>query len=155
MNYMQIMSAFDNTGVVAASSSGSTAASMEAGNQKGSDALRTELDKDAFFMLLITQMRHQDPLSPMENTEFIAQIAQFTSLEQMSNLNETMENYIKIQAISQGSSLIGKTIETLPDENGNFVKGRVKGVSYEDGELYLYLEDTDQRLHIDNVIKVY
>ena len=51
-----------------------------------------DLDKDAFLRLLVTQLRSQDPLSPMEDREFIAQMAQFSSLEQMQNLNEAFTN---------------------------------------------------------------
>lgn len=47
------------------------------------------LDKDAFLRLLVTQLSNQDPLSPMEDREFIAQMAQFSSLEQMQNLNDS------------------------------------------------------------------
>ena len=50
-----------------------------------------DLDKDAFLRLLTTQLANQDPLSPMEDREFIAQLAQFSSLEQMTALNQTME----------------------------------------------------------------
>ncbi|MDR5658265.1 flagellar hook capping FlgD N-terminal domain-containing protein [Serpentinicella sp. ANB-PHB4] len=50
-----------------------------------------DMDKDAFLKLLVTQLQNQDPLSPMEDREFIAQMAQFSSLEQMQNLNETAE----------------------------------------------------------------
>lgn len=50
-----------------------------------------DLDKDAFLRLLITQLQNQDPLNPMEDREFIAQMAQFSSLEQMQNLNKTFE----------------------------------------------------------------
>lgn len=49
------------------------------------------LDRDAFLQLLVTQMQNQDPLSPMDNTEMIAQLAQFSALEQMNNLNESFE----------------------------------------------------------------
>lgn len=50
-----------------------------------------DLDKDAFLKLLTTQLANQDPLSPMEDREFIAQLAQFSSLEQMTAMNKTME----------------------------------------------------------------
>ncbi len=53
---------------------------------------KTDLDKDAFLRLLTTQLANQDPLNPMEDREFIAQLAQFSSLEQMQNLNKNVEN---------------------------------------------------------------
>lgn len=53
------------------------------------DKSNNNLDKDAFLLLLTTQMSNQDPLNPMEDKEFIAQLAQFSSLEQMQNLNKT------------------------------------------------------------------
>ena len=51
--------------------------------QKGSN-----MDKDSFMLLLVTQFKYQDPLNPMEDKEFIAQLAQFSSLEQLMNLNK-------------------------------------------------------------------
>lgn len=53
---------------------------------------KNDLDKDAFLRLLTTQLANQDPLNPMEDREFIAQLAQFSSLEQMQNLNKNVEN---------------------------------------------------------------
>ena len=50
-----------------------------------------DLDRDAFMKLLVTQLRSQDPLNPMEDREFISQMAQFSSLEQMQNLNESFK----------------------------------------------------------------
>lgn len=56
---------------------------------------KNDLDKDAFLRLLTTQLSNQDPLSPMEDREFIAQLAQFSSLEQMTALNKSIETNSK------------------------------------------------------------
>jgi flagellar basal-body rod modification protein FlgD len=63
-----------------------------------------DLDKQAFLNLLIQQLRHQDPLNPMDDRDFIAQMAQFSALEQMTNLNATFER-------TQAFSMIGKLID--------------------------------------------
>jgi flagellar basal-body rod modification protein FlgD len=71
------------------------------------------LDKDAFLRLLTTQLQNQDPLNPTDSTEFTAQLAQFSSLEQMSNVNETLNTLILYQASinnAQAVSFIGKDI---------------------------------------------
>lgn len=57
-------------------------------NEIKEDKRNNDLDKDAFLRLLTTQLANQDPLNPMEDREFIAQLAQFSSLEQMQNLNK-------------------------------------------------------------------
>lgn len=76
--------------------------------QKGSN-----LDKDSFMLLLVTQFKYQDPLNPMEDKEFIAQMAQFSSLEQLMNLNTSMEgltNATNNQQMINATSYIGKQV---------------------------------------------
>jgi len=79
-----------------------------------------DLGKDAFLMLLITQLRNQDPMSPMEDKEFIAQLAQFSSLEQMQTMNSKLEPLaasFELFAKSQSAAgMIGRTI-TATDPN--------------------------------------
>ena len=81
----------------------------------------TVLGKDDFLHLLITQLQTQDPLNPADSTEFTAQLAQFSSLEQLSNVND---NLVQLQNLetstnnSQAVSLLGKEITA----NGNFLK---------------------------------
>jgi len=79
------------------------------------------LGKEDFLNLLITQLQNQDPLNPTDSTEFTAQLAQFSSLEQLSNVNENLEQLQHFQASinnSQAVSLIGKDITS----NGNFLQ---------------------------------
>ena len=78
-----------------------------------------ELGKDQFLELLVAQMNNQDPLSPQENGEFIAQLAQFSTVEGIGNLNTSMESllsgYQSSQAL-QASSMVGRTVIVPADQ---------------------------------------
>jgi len=76
-----------------------------------------QLGKDDFLKLLITQLSHQDPLSPMENTEFIAQMAQFSSLEQITNMSAGFNRLSSMLTNSEAVNLVGKTVD-IATENG-------------------------------------
>jgi flagellar basal-body rod modification protein FlgD len=76
----------------------------------------SSLGKDAFLNLLVTQLRNQDPLSPMDSTQFTAQLAQFSSLEQLSNINDNLGILQLYQASinnSQAVGFIGRTVKSL------------------------------------------
>ena len=77
-----------------------------------------EMDKDAFLELLVTQLQCQDPLNPMDSTAFTAQLAQFSSLEQLNNVNKNLEYSQLYQSSinnSQAVSFIGKDIRAIGD----------------------------------------
>jgi len=71
----------------------------------------SELGKDDFLKLLITQLQNQDPTSPMEDTEFISQMAQFSSLEQMTNMSTSFSRMASFLNSSEAASTLGKTVE--------------------------------------------
>jgi len=99
----------------------------------------SNLDKDAFLNLLVTQLRYQNPLEPMKDTEFISQMAQFTSLEQAKNTN-------KITKINAAYNMVGKfVIGTIKDESGNLkeVAGIVDSVRVEKDEAYLVVDSKE------------
>lgn len=100
-----------------------------ANNKSGSD-----LDKEAFLLLLVTQFQYQDPLNPMEDKEFIAQMAQFSSLEQMMNMNESMQGItdaVNNQAMFNATNYIGKYVTTT----GNVIGKTSTSVTGEDGQV--------------------
>jgi len=83
------------------------------------------LGKDAFLQLLVTQMRYQDPLNPQDNAEYLSQLAQFSALEQMTNVSKGLENVSKIVdnidssvLIGQLSSMIGQPIQWMSETKG-------------------------------------
>jgi flagellar basal-body rod modification protein FlgD len=90
----------------------------ETGSSYGSTTTADRiLDKDDFLRLLVAKLSNQDPLNPVEDEDFVAQLAQFSSLEQLSNMNENLEqdiqwNYMLSQTISNtmATSLIGRTV---------------------------------------------
>lgn len=117
--------------------------------EKSSRNVNNDLGKDAFLKLLITQLQHQDPLEPMEDQDFIAQIAQFSSLEQMQNLNNSF-------SYSMGFSLMGKYISAaITDETTGkvrMVQGEVSAVRSEAGVVYLVVDGED--VPIDKIMTV-
>lgn len=97
-----------------------------------------ELGKDAFLQLLVSQLKNQDPMKPMEDTDFIAQMAQFSSLEQMQNLNKVMEKQQNFAALSQAAGMIGKEVAVDIGE-GLAARGEVSEVRHVDGKIVVVL----------------
>ncbi len=96
-----------------------------------------ELDKDAFLMLMVTQFQYQDPLNPSEDTEFVAQLAQFSSLEQMQNMNSSMEGLVEAsnkQLTVGAASFIGLDVSA---------QGYGLSVSGGESTTMFYAHDTD------------
>ncbi|MDQ2085890.1 flagellar hook capping FlgD N-terminal domain-containing protein [Herbivorax sp. ANBcel31] len=99
-----------------------------------------ELGKDDFLNLLITQLSHQDPMNPVEDKEFIAQMAQFSSLEQMQNMNS---GFSQIKAFSMiGKNITADVINQTSNEK-EVVEGRVDSVSIESGKTVLDVNGRD------------
>jgi len=75
-----------------------------------------ELGKDSFLQLLVTQLRNQDPLQPMEDKEFIAQLAQFSSLEQLQNMNANLGYFMDLNILHQASLLVGREVDVFTED---------------------------------------
>ncbi|MBU5472925.1 flagellar hook assembly protein FlgD [Roseburia sp. MSJ-14] len=112
-----------------------SASSQSLSNVTKSD--NSSLDKEAFLQLLVAQMKYQDPLEPTSNTEYISQLATFSSLEEMQNLNSTMET-------SQATNLVGKTVimkVTSASGETTYVTGPVDYIVRENGNTYLSINN--------------
>lgn len=104
-----------------------------AASKKSTDTL----GKDQFLSILVTQLRNQDPMQPLQDKDFIAQMAQFTSVEQLMNMSTELT--LMRQNIGSASSLIGKSIEWNEyDDAGEVitVKGIVDSIISKEGILY-------------------
>jgi len=98
------------------------------------------LDKDAFMKLLVTQLQNQDPLEPTQNQEFVAQLATFSSLEQLEELNDNTVAMIALNQsnallsqLTQSSALIGKSVSWLDPQTGQPTTGTVDSVRIVEG----------------------
>lgn len=80
-------------------------------NQQDGRVRSGELGKDDFLKLLITQLQNQDPTNPMEDTQFISQMAQFSSLEQMTNMSTSFSKLAAMMNSQEAFSTLGKTVE--------------------------------------------
>lgn len=108
-----------------------------------------ELGKDDFLNLLVTQLRYQDPLNPVDDKEFIAQMAQFSSLEQMQNMNASLSS-------SKAFDLIGKRVTaTFSDEETgemSTVEGTVSSVKMTGGKTFVVVKGQD--IPVDSITDV-
>jgi flagellar basal-body rod modification protein FlgD len=86
-----------------------------------------QLGKDDFLKLLITQLQYQDPTAPMEDKEFISQMAQFSTLDQMTSMATDFAKLMDMLAASQASGVLGKNVEVLHDDT--VIQGTVKAIT--------------------------
>lgn len=103
----------------------------------------SSLGKDEFLNLLVTQLQYQDPLNPSSDTEFIAQMAQFSSLEQMQNLNTNFAQY-------KAYSLVGKNVQATVGLDT--VEGYVESVRMVGNEAYAIIDGNS--ILVDDIKKV-
>ncbi len=92
-----------------------------------------QLGKQDFLKLLMAQMQNQDPMKPMDDTQMIAQMAQFSALEETQALRQTIQHSANAGVVAQSASLIGKYI-TAMQADSTTVSGAVTGVRFESSD---------------------
>jgi flagellar basal-body rod modification protein FlgD len=109
----------------------------------------TSATQDQFLKLLVAQLQNQDPLSPTDNTAFVAQLAQFSTLQQTTQLNANFGELLKLQQLTQGADLIGKTVQFTPAGGGAATTGKVDSVAVQNGKFVLNVGQT--RIGLDQI----
>lgn len=104
------------------------------------------LGQEEFLKLFLTELNFQDPLEPMDNKEFISQLAQFSSLEQSRTMGESLENMVFLSSTTQSVGLLGKQVQL---QNGNSF-GEVTAVTFSENGPSLTVKTSDENF-INNV----
>lgn len=120
-----------------------TAAGISAPSQTSSIGIQD------FLKILSAQLNNQDPLKPVDNEQFIAQIAQFASLQQTRDGNTKLDSLLAIQSATQSIGIIGKSVSV--DNNGVLFNGTVSGLSLATGEPLMTVTASDNSTFLDQV----
>lgn len=130
----------------------STSSATQSNSLYGAET--SEMGKEDFLKLLVAQLSNQDPLEPLNNEEFVAQMATFSQLEQLTNLNGTVESLAQGGILSSTASLLGKTVTTseLIDEEEVEITGTVEAVSFKDGKSMMTIDGNEY--DVSNIIEI-
>jgi flagellar basal-body rod modification protein FlgD len=125
---------------------GSTSSSSTSSSTSSDAAITSQLGPSAFLQLLTTQLSNQDPLNPMDDTQSVSQLAQFSALQASDNLQTSFANFQSNFAVLQSSQLIGATVtvnSTDASGNSSSLTGTVKGITVVNGVPQLTLVDSN------------
>lgn len=100
---------------------------------------RAKLSQKEFMKLLVAELTNQDPLNPLENQQFVQQLASLQTLESTAALTDGIRDLVRLQQLSSASSLLGRQVVGL-DADGDFVSGRVERVAAQGNEIVLVVD---------------
>jgi flagellar basal-body rod modification protein FlgD len=95
----------------------------------------SSLNQADFLKLLTTQLSNQDPSNPMSDTEFASQLAQFSTLQGIQQLNASFSDLLALQQLTQGSNLVGRTVVYQSPDSSGIAQGTVNSVSILNGTM--------------------
>lgn len=109
--------------------SGLTGSGTTQTTQNATDAFG--LSFESLLKIVLTQLTYQDPLKPMDNFEFVSQLAQFSQIQQTQDMSESLKLLVSAQSTSQAATLLGKVVD-IP-MSGVTLSGEVTAISFVDG----------------------
>lgn len=114
------------------------------------------LEFQSLLRIILTQLTYQDPLKPLDNTEFVSQLAQFSQLQQTQSLNDQIASLLSAQSATQATSLLGKTVDITAGQNT--ISGTVQAVSFTSGQPTITIRTSEGQtvssLSIANIAQV-
>lgn len=102
------------------------------------------LDFQSLLKIILTQLTYQDPLKPVDNFEFVSQLAQFSQLQQSQTLNDQVTSLLAAQAATQATSLLGKTVDV--NAGAASISGLVQAVSFASGQPEITIKTPDNQI---------
>lgn len=114
------------------------------------------LQFDSLLKIILTQLSYQDPLKPMDNTEFVSQLAQFSQLQQTQSMNDQLSSLLSAQSATQATSLLGRTVDISTP--AGTISGSVTAVAFASGQPSVTIKmatgQTVSNLSIANISQV-
>jgi flagellar basal-body rod modification protein FlgD len=130
------------TGYVTPSTGTNNTSSIYTGSTKAVSKSDTLSDKDTFLKLLVAQLKYQDPSNPADSTQFLAQTAQFTQVEKLADIAQSITSMVSATQMQQASNLVGKTI-SYKDASGAELSGVVTSATLGGSNSTLKVGNTD------------
>ncbi|MCA9186632.1 MAG: flagellar hook capping FlgD N-terminal domain-containing protein [Pirellulaceae bacterium] len=103
--------------------------------------INSAVGRDEFLTLLVTQLQNQDPLNPTSSENFTTQLAQFSQLEGVEQLNASFSEMLRLQELTQSSSLVGKIATYKDPDTGQTLRGPIESAFLYDGHMHLAIND--------------
>jgi len=100
-------------------------------------------DFPSLLRIILTQLTYQDPLKPLDNFEFVSQLAQFSQLQQTQSLNDQITTLLASQSAGQATGLLGKQVDLTSTDTGTVTSGTVSAVSFTSGTPQLTVTTSD------------
>ena len=113
-----------------------------AATPSGISGAAPQVKRDDFLKLLLAQVQNQNPLEPLKDGEFMAQLAQFSTVEGIDRLNASFEDMMRLQQLTQGANLVGRTV-SYEEPGAGVRRGLVDSVFMQNGKLTLKIGDAN------------
>lgn len=132
---------FGQAGSSSAAQAAATAASNQSAAQSTTNAFG--LNFESLLKIILTQLTYQDPLKPMDNFQFVSQLAQFSQIQQGQVMTDKMDALVSSQTTFQATSLLGRVVDIPTNTSGTFLSGTVTAISFQNGDPRLTIKTTD------------